>query len=83
MSSSPIPTDNSTILLSTRQREVLDLLAKGLSNKEMAHRMGLSIRTVDSHVAFLFKKLNVSSRTEAVLLAMRQGIISLQDSDEK
>jgi DNA-binding NarL/FixJ family response regulator len=83
MSSSPIPTDNSTILLSTRQPEVLDLLAKGLSNKEMAHRMGLSIRTVDSHVAFLFKKLNVSSRTEAVLLAMRQGIISLQDSDEK
>ena len=70
------PTD----LLSEREFEVLRLAAKGLPNKEIARRLGLSIRTVHSHLANIFMKMQVGSRTEAVLLALRQGMISLQDT---
>ena len=51
-----------------------------MPNKEIARRLGLSIRTVHSHLANIFAKLQVGSRTEAVLLALREGIISLQDT---
>lgn len=67
-------------LLSEREFDVLRLAARGLPNKEIARRMGLSIRTVHSHLANIFTKMQVGSRTEAVLLALRQGLISLQDT---
>jgi DNA-binding NarL/FixJ family response regulator len=67
-------------LLSEREIEVLRLAARGLPNKEIARRLGLSIRTVHSHLANIFMKMQVGSRTEAVLLALRQGMISLQDT---
>ena len=67
-------------LLSEREFAVLRMAARGLLNKEIAARMGLSIRTVHSHLANIFMKMHVGSRTEAVLLALRQGMISLQDT---
>ncbi|HEU5383245.1 MAG TPA: response regulator transcription factor [Ktedonobacteraceae bacterium] len=67
-------------LLSEREFAVLRLAARGLANKEIARRMNLSIRTVHSHLANIFTKMHVGSRTEAVLLALRQGMISLQDT---
>lgn len=67
-------------LLSEREFAVLRLAARGLANKEIARRMNLSIRTVHSHLANIFMKMHVGSRTEAVLLALRQGMISLQDT---
>ncbi|HZS77051.1 MAG TPA: response regulator transcription factor [Ktedonobacteraceae bacterium] len=67
-------------LLSEREFDVLRLAARGLPNKEIASRMGLSIRTVHSHLANIFMKMQVGSRTEAVLQALRQGMISLQDT---
>lgn len=67
-------------LLSERELEVLRLAARGLPNKEIARRLGLSIRTVHSHLANIFMKMHVGSRTEAVLQALRQGMISLQDT---
>jgi DNA-binding NarL/FixJ family response regulator len=70
----------STDLLSEREFDVLRLAARGLPNKEIARRLGLSIRTVHSHLANIFMKMHVGSRTEAVLLALRQGMISLQDT---
>ena len=70
------PTD----LLSEREFEVLRLAAKGLPNKEIARRLGLSIRTVHSHLANIFMKMQVGSRTEAILQALRHGMISLQDT---
>ena len=70
----------STDLLSEREFDVLRLAARGLPNKEIARRLGLSIRTVHSHLANIFMKMQVGSRTEAVLLALRQGMISLQDT---
>src|SRR6266571_190090 len=67
-------------LISEREFDVLRLAARGLPNKEIAARMGLSIRTVHSHLANIFMKMQVGSRTEAILLALRQGLISLQDT---
>ena len=74
------PTPRTSDLLSERELDVLRLAARGLANKEIARRMGLSIRTVHSHLANIFTKMHVGSRTEAVLLALREGIISLQDT---
>jgi DNA-binding NarL/FixJ family response regulator len=78
--SSQTETQQSTDLLSEREFEVLRLAARGLPNKEIARRLGLSIRTVHSHLANIFMKMQVGSRTEAVLQALRQGMISLQDT---
>jgi NarL family two-component system response regulator LiaR len=74
------PTQRSPDLLSEREFDVLRLAARGLPNKEIARRLGLSIRTVHSHLANIFQKMQVGSRTEAVLQALRQGLISLQDT---
>jgi NarL family two-component system response regulator LiaR len=64
--------------LSERELEVLKLAAKGLSNKEIASQLALSVRTVQSHLGHIFDKLAVSSRTEAVLRALKEGWISLE-----
>ena len=80
MSSQTEILQSKTDLLSEREFEVLCLAARGLPNKEIARRLGLSIRTVHSHLANIFMKMQVGSRTEAVLLALRQGMISLQDT---
>ena len=66
-----------TDLLSPREREVLELVATGLPNKAIAHALGISDHTVKFHVSSLLNKLGAASRTEAVTLATRQGILSL------
>ncbi len=63
--------------LSARELEVLGLLAAGLGNKTIAGRLGISEHTVKSHVTSLFGKLSVSSRAEAVAVAVRQGLLML------
>ncbi len=62
---------------SERELDVLKLAAKGMSNKEIAAELSLSVRTVQSHLGNIFDKLGVSSRTEAVLRALKEGWISL------
>jgi DNA-binding NarL/FixJ family response regulator len=52
-------------------------MAEGLGNKEIAWRLGLSEHTVKFHISAIFVKLNASSRTEAVTLGFRQGLIML------
>jgi NarL family two-component system response regulator LiaR len=64
--------------LSERELEVLKLAAKGMSNKEIAAQLSLSVRTVQSHLGRIFDKLEVSSRTEAVLRALKEGWLSLE-----
>ena len=70
----------STDLLSDREVDVLRLAARGLANKEIARRVGLSIRSVHSHLANIFLIMEVGSRNEAVLLALRLGMITLLDT---
>jgi DNA-binding NarL/FixJ family response regulator len=66
--------------LSDREMEVLQEAARGLPNKDIARRLSLSVRTVHTHLGNIFSKLGVGSRTEAVLLALRNGWISLEDT---
>ena len=59
--------------LSERESEVLRLLAVGLTNKDIAQSLILSVRTIEAHLRSIFSKLGVRSRTEAVLWAVRHG----------
>lgn len=61
--------------LSSRQLEVLDYVAEGLTSKEISARMGITQDSVNGHLRAIFAHLKVSSRTEAVATAMRQGLI--------
>lgn len=65
--------------LSERESEVLGLAARGASNKLIAHQLQLSIRTVHSHMRHIFTKMGVASRTEAVMLGVRQGWLEVGD----
>ena len=64
-------------LLTAREREVLGLLGRGLSNKMIARDLRISEHTVKFHVSSIYAKLGVASRTEAVGLGARLGLISL------
>jgi two-component system, NarL family, response regulator YdfI len=63
--------------LSPRESEILNFLAAGLENKEIAGRLGISDYTVKFHVTSIFNKLSVSDRTEAVAVGIRRGLIVL------
>src|ERR1700730_11351554 len=63
--------------LTPRQIQVLELLAEGLPNKAIAHRLGLSDQTVKFHVSSISGKLGAANRTDAVRRAVRRGLITL------
>jgi two-component system, NarL family, response regulator YdfI len=63
--------------LTTRERDVLQMLSQGLVNKEIAARLGISEHTVKFHVAAILGKLGAATRTEAVSIALRSGLIFL------
>jgi DNA-binding NarL/FixJ family response regulator len=63
--------------LTAREVEVLRMLAEGFANKEMASRLGISDHTVKFHVSSILAKLGASTRTEAVTLGIRKGLILL------
>jgi NarL family two-component system response regulator LiaR len=65
--------------LHDREIEVLKQAAKGMTNKEIAEKLELSERTIQSHFANIFRKLNVNSRTEAIFHALKEGWLSLED----
>jgi DNA-binding NarL/FixJ family response regulator len=64
--------------LSSRELEVLDLTAQGMSNKEIAKKLFLSVRTVKAHMGSIFNKMEVSSRTEAIVKGVREGLLKLE-----
>ncbi len=64
--------------LSGREFAVLRLIARGRPNKEIARELGISLRTVEGHVHAIFSKLRVNSRTEAVVCAVNQGLLSIE-----
>jgi DNA-binding NarL/FixJ family response regulator len=68
--------EDSYDLLTTREREVLQLLAEGKSNKEVATALNLSLYTVETHRSNILQKLNLHSGAELILYAIRKGVIS-------
>lgn len=66
--------------LTDRERDVLRALAEGKSNKEIAATLGLTLGTVKGYVSVIFSKLEVASRTEATLLAIRHGLVDPNQS---
>ena len=65
--------------LSAREREVLLLAARGLSSKEVAKRLFISERTVQTHLASIYDKLGSKNKTEALLLALKYGVVTLEE----
>lgn len=68
--------------LTEREREVLKLIADGLSNQEVADRLVISVKTVERHRANILGKLNLHSRTELVKYAIRKGLIEVENGRE-
>jgi DNA-binding NarL/FixJ family response regulator len=68
--------EDSYELLTTREREVLQLLAEGKNNKDVAGILNLSLYTVETHRSNIFQKLNLHSGAELILYAIRKGVIS-------
>lgn len=68
--------EDSYELLSPREREILQLIAEGKSNKDVANMLNLSVYTVDTHRGNILQKLNLHSVPELILYAVRKGVIS-------
>lgn len=66
--------------LTEREMEVLRLAAKGMSNKQIAQELVLSVRTVHGHLQNIFDKMHVGSRTEAVVQALQRGWLTIEDT---
>ncbi len=71
--------DRTLGLLTKREIDVLKNAAKGMSNKDIAGELSLSVRTVEAHLENIFNKLGVASRTEAVVYGLKQGWFSLEN----
>lgn len=73
----PFESDDSEMeTLTTREKEMLSYVAKGFSNKEISEKLFVSELTVKTHLKNIFKKLNVNSRTQAILIGINKGLIS-------
>ena len=65
--------------LSSREREVLTLAARGHSGKEIAEKLFISERTVQAHLASIYDKLGAKNKTEAMLLSIKYGVVTLEE----
>ena len=75
----PLTTDP----LTAREVEVLGLIARGLTNRQIADQLVISEATVRTHVGNILSKLHLATRTQAALYALREGLASLYDSEEE
>ena len=73
----PQATETAEELLTEREVEVLQLLAQGLANKQIAQLLNISANTVKFHVSSIYNKLGATNRTEAVRLGLQSGLILL------
>jgi DNA-binding NarL/FixJ family response regulator len=63
--------------LTPREAEILNYIAQGYLNKQIAHVLGISEQTIKNHVTSILRKLNANARTEAVVVGLKQGLVSL------
>lgn len=75
--------DDTEELLSERQREILQMIADGLSTKQVARELGITQKTVHNHLNAIYRRLDTQSLTHAVLSAVRLGIIDLRDGSDE
>lgn len=76
--STPDTTPTDSLPLTPSERQVLLLLAQGLDNAAIARRLGITKRTVQNHISNIYGKLNVSTRTEAMLYALQHGLAQVE-----
>ena len=67
--------------LTERELEVIRALARGMSDRQIAHSLGISEKTVRNHTSNIYRKLHIFDRTQAVIYAVREGVIDLEDLD--
>lgn len=67
--------------LTLREQDVLKLIAKGLSNSDIAKRLFISPHTVKNHVSNIYRKIGIDDRTQVALMAIRHGLVSLDRAD--
>ena len=80
---SPVEEHQHAELLTGRELEILKLVALGMSNKEIAERLLISQRTIKAHLTNIFNKLNVASRSEAIVRGLKWGLVSMEDATDK
>ncbi len=64
--------------LTPKEMEILEYIAQGMLNKQIANELGISEQTIKNHVTSILRKLNANARTEAVVLAVKQGLIAIK-----
>lgn len=69
--------------LSMREKDVLQLIAKGYTNHEIAQRLFISPHTVKNHVSRIYQKIGIDDRTKVALWAVRAGVVSLDAGDDE
>ncbi|MCB0209888.1 MAG: response regulator transcription factor [Anaerolineae bacterium] len=80
--SQPSPLPPTETPLTEREIAVLRLIARGLTDQDIAHNLSITIRTVRFHVSNILSKLHVANRTQAALYALQEGLSDLEDLDE-
>lgn len=65
-----------TYLMSTRQTQILALVAEGMTNGQIGKELGMSVSTVSSHLRHLYRRIGANDRAHAVLLALRAGVLT-------
>ena len=70
-------------MLTGRETEVLRLVAEGLSNEEIADKLGLSARTVQTHIASALRKTSTRNRAHLAVLGLREGVVPLDEPEDR
>jgi len=79
----PVGEHKASELLTERESEILKLVTSGMSNKEIAEKLFLSQRTVKAHLTNIFNKLNVASRSEAIVKGLQWGLVTLEPTEDQ